>query len=68
MFVRYLQARMNREIIERSYRYYVTDSLRLIPQFMYLTNKWSELFEGREEEKTASEIIEDVVSRLESGE
>jgi len=63
--VRYLQARRNREIIQRSYQYYVTDSLRLIPQMMYLTDKWSSVVEGAYTiDRTAEEIIDDIASRL----
>lgn len=65
--MRYLQARRNREIIYRSYQYYVTDSLRLMPQMMYLTDKWSSVVEGAYTvERTAEEIIDDVASRLEA--
>lgn len=65
--MRYLQARRNREIIQRSYQYYVTDSLRLIPQMMYKTDTWSSVIEGAYTvEKTAEEIIDDVASRLEA--
>ena len=65
--MRYLQARHNREIIQRSYQYYVTDSLRLIPQMMYLTDSWKSVIEGAYVvERTAEEIIDDIASRLEA--
>lgn len=65
--MRYLQARLNREIIQRSYQYYVTDSLRLIPQMMYLSQTWQSLVEGAyRPERSAEEIIDDVASRLEA--
>lgn len=65
--MRYLQARRNREIIQRSYQYYVTDSLRLVPQMMYLTETWKSLVEAAyTPERTAEEIIDDVASRLEA--
>lgn len=64
--MRYLQARRNREIIERSYQYYVTDSLRLTPQMMYKSDTWSSVIEGtRKPERSAQEIIDDIASRLE---
>ena len=67
-FLHYLRARYNSAIIEASYRYYVTDSLRLVPQGMYFTTKWRDLVEGRGigPERTAEEIIDDVIARLES--
>lgn len=65
--MRYLVARYNREIIDRSYKNYVTDSLRLIPQMSYLTETWKSLVEGSTEpEKTAEEIIDDIAARLEA--
>lgn len=65
--MRYLQARRNREIVHRSYQFYVTDSLRLIPQMMYLTETWSSLIDAAyRKERTAEEIIDDVASRLEA--
>lgn len=65
--MRYLRARRNRDIIQRSYQYYVTDSLRLMPQMMYLTDAWSSIVEcAYVEDRTAEEIIEDVASRLEA--
>lgn len=66
-FVRYLIARYNREIIDRSYRHYVTDSLRLIPQMSYITETWMSLIEGSSNpERTAEEIIDDIAARLEA--
>ena len=66
-FVRYLQARYNREIIDRSYKYYVTDSLRLMPQMMYLSDTWRSLVDGtRKPDRSAEEIIDDIASRLEA--
>ena len=65
--MRYLQARRNREIIQRSYQYYVTNSLRLIPQMMYISDTWQSVVDGvRVVERTAEEIIDDIASRLEA--
>lgn len=65
--MRYLQARRNREIIQRSYQYYVTNSLRLIPQMMYLSDTWQSVVDGvHVVERTAEEIIDDIASRLEA--
>lgn len=52
--------------MEHSYRTYVTDSLRLIPQMASLTVRWADLVdEEREPERTAEEIVDDVIARLE---
>ncbi len=53
-------------LMDRSYRIYVTDSLRLIPQMASLTQRWADVTnEDREPERTAEEIVDDVVARLE---
>lgn len=60
-------ARYNREAVEKSYRQYVTNSLRLIPQMSYIQSMWTDIVDGgRMPDRTASEIIDDVVSRLEA--
>lgn len=65
--MRYLVARYNREIIDRSYKQYVTDSLRLIPQMSYLSETWSNIVAGaKEPDRTAEEIIDDIAARLEA--
>lgn len=51
---------------ETSYRVYVTDSLQSIPQMQYKTTRWAVVagvFE-EEEEPSADEIVEGVLSRL----
>lgn len=66
MVVRYLAARVRAMLMDRSYRIYVTDSLRLIPQMASLTQRWADVTnEDREPERTAEEIVDDVVARLE---
>lgn len=61
-----MASRIRGVIIERSYRIYVTDSLRLIPQMASLAQRWADLTsDDRKPEKTADEIIDDVISRLE---
>ena len=66
MVVRYLAARVRGRLMEHSYRTYVTDSLRLIPQMASLTVSWADLVdEEREPERTAEEIVDDVIARLE---
>ena len=63
--MRYLVGRHNKEVVERSYRAYVTNSLRLIPQMSYITKTWVDLVSGEaEDERTAEEIIDDVLGRL----
>lgn len=68
VLVRYVVAKYSRSVIERSYRAYVTDSLRLAPQMMYLTSRWVEsvdMTKTKGDNRTADEIVDDVVSRLE---
>lgn len=63
--LRYVIARYNKEAVTMSYRHYVTESLRLAPQMMYLTSSWLDLVaRGREPERTADEIIDDLIERL----
>lgn len=65
-FSRYVTARFEREIIDRSYRMYVTDSLQMIPQLSYLSVRWSDIMYGEPpKEIDAEEIINGVVSRIE---
>lgn len=54
------------EAEERAYRTYVTDSLRLIPQMMYLGTRFAEAvgWTVGEPERTAEEIVEYVLSRM----
>lgn len=47
-----------------AYRFYVTDSLRFIPQSKYTTKSFYDmLYSKEEEEKTAEEIVQDVVQK-----
>lgn len=58
--------RYNKQMAERFYRIYITDSLRLMPQMKYLTTRWAEAMGYAErDERTAEEIIDDVLGRLE---
>lgn len=64
-FVRYASARLYKEVITRSYRYYVTESLRLMPQMMYMSRSWMDVIsKPREEERDAEEIVDDIISRI----
>jgi hypothetical protein len=70
ILVRYIAARMYRDAVTTSYRAYVTASLRLIPQMSYLSRGWLESVKDAKRpkrERTAEEIVDDVVSRLEGG-
>ncbi len=58
-----------RRATDTSYRKYVTESLRLAPQMAYLSQSWSDVMERakrREREKSAEEIVDGVVGRLEA--
>lgn len=68
MFVRYLWAKAVRCVEEEGYRIYVTDSLRLIPQMMYMSTRWADVVgHARKpvESRSVDEIIDDVIGRLE---
>lgn len=66
VFVRYVVARSLRDAEELSYRAYVTDQLRLIPQMMYMSTRWYDVVHGREEDRrTVDEIADDVLARFE---
>lgn len=65
-FGRYVMARFAREIIDRSYRMYVTDSLQMIPQLSYLSVRWSDIMYGEPpKDIDTDEVIDSVLSRLE---
>ena len=68
VLIRYVAARMYKNAVETSYRAYVTDSLRLIPQMSYLVKSWSDTIREAQSpvsRMTAEEIADDVISRLE---
>ena len=69
-FVRYVIALRRRDIKELSYRVYVTDMLQNIPQMKYLNARWADTLESRDggDDRTASEIVEDVIAALSGGE
>lgn len=64
VFVRYMVERMWRERIEESYRAYVTDQLRLIPQAMFIQDRWHDLSKPSGPSKSAEEIAESVISKI----
>ena len=64
VFVRYMVERMWRERLEESYRSYVTDQLRYIPQGMYLQSRWHDLSKPSGPSESAEEIAESVISRI----
>jgi hypothetical protein len=51
---------------EESYRVYVTDMLRNIPQQRYLTQRWADLIRPHEDFDPDA-IIEHVIAQLEGG-
>lgn len=64
-FVRYCSAKFHDRMVELSYRVYVTDSLRLAPQMMYLTGRWIDTIYGKgRDDRSADEIVDDVIGRL----
>lgn len=68
-FVGYAIARWAAYNEERIYRGYVADSLRLAPQMMYIPIRLAEImgWTKQEPEKSADEIIDDVIARMTDG-
>lgn len=67
MFVRYLTAKVRQKLVNTSFMTYVTASLQLAPQMMYLSERWSDgiLDKSRmRDNRTADEIVDDVFSRF----
>ena len=55
---------MRRQIEERSYRAYVTDSLQAAGQNKYLTERWLDLITlQKRDTRSADEIALDIISR-----
>lgn len=57
--------------METSYRIYVTDSLRDIPQMTYMSIRWADAvgLTGREvDDRTAEEIVDDFLERFRGNE
>lgn len=63
--MRYVVARIEEYNREMAYRIYVTDSLQGIPQGKYTTVRFYDMLYSKEEEeeKTAEEIVQDVVQK-----
>ena len=58
----YAVARMREAAIERSYREYVTESLRLIPQGKYLAQGWAEPVK-QHTDFDAESVIDGIIER-----
>lgn len=57
--------------METSYRIYVTDSLRDIPQMTYMSIRWADAvgLTGREvDNRTAEELVDDFLERFRGNE
>jgi hypothetical protein len=66
VFVRYALAKLRQHVIDVSYRTYVTDMLRNIPQMTYLSMRWADTvgFGHRGRERNAEEIVDHVLAGL----
>ena len=67
VFVRYVLAKAYRGLVEYGYRVYVTESLRLIPQMSYLTERWVDFNtrdKGSHDERTAEDIVASVIAKM----
>ena len=60
-FVKYAETVMRRDILELSYRSYVTDSLRLSGEGKYLPNRWLDSFSGKNAEIDVQATIDRLV-------
>jgi hypothetical protein len=58
-----MQARIEQDAQELSYRAYVTDSLQAAAQGNYITARWADLIERKQDTRTADEIVLDIMSR-----
>ena len=64
-------ARYEQKAMETSYRIYVTDSLRDIPQMTYMSIRWADAvgLTGREvDNRTAEELVDDFLERFRGNE
>ena len=62
--MRYARARFERYLAEFSFRAYITDQILLDAQGKQRTDRWADAFIGtRKDERTADEIIDEVVNR-----
>lgn len=59
--MRYMFERFKREVRDSTYRAYVTDQLRLIPQASYLSKRWVDMTKPKAPERTAEEIVDSVI-------
>lgn len=68
-FVRYVFALYERDMREIVYRTYVTDALRNIPQMKYSSTRWVDTLNlrGAKDDRSADEIVDDVVAALSGG-
>lgn len=68
-FVRYLFARYESSVRELSYRTYVTDMLRNIPQMTYLNVRWVDTLKSKasRDDRSAEQIVDDVIASLSGG-
>lgn len=68
-FVHYVIALFERDMKELSYRVYVTDMLRNIPQMTYFNERWVDGLKSNAERdnRTAEQIVDDVMASLSGG-
>ncbi len=68
-FAHYALALFERDMREFSYKVYVTDMLRNIPQMTYFNDRWLDAVESRtsKDERSADEIVDDVIASLAGG-
>ena len=62
--MRYVLARLSQDRREETYRIFVTESLRLIPQDRYLTKRYTEIVNPQPQDKrTGDEVVMDIIER-----
>lgn len=67
-FVRYVMASYEKQMKELSYKIYVTDMLRNIPQMTYFNARWADTLKSKEEDnRTPEQVVDDLIASLSGG-
>ena len=62
--MRYVEAKMNSDIREWTYRYYVANSLQLAPENKYIQKPLYEFIHPQpEDSRTGAEIVQEIMER-----
>lgn len=65
MYMRYVNARADEQSREETYRLFVTESLRMLPQQKYIGKSYTELLKpAKVETKTGEQVADEVAKSL----